>query len=311
MTTIPKICMVGSCNVDLIARAPRLPGPGETLVGTKFQIGFGGKGANQAVMAAKLGAQVSVVSRVGNDVFGKDTLRNFQELGVDTTYLGMDDELFSGVAPIWVDEQTGQNTIIIVPGANYGFFAKDVRAASSAILNADVLICQLEVLMEVTLEAFRVAKENADSGVLTLLNPAPAAELPDELIRLSDVIIPNEVEAAMLTGIATDTLEGVEAAGRALHAKGAKSVIITLGKRGAMFMEDGQPAQYVSAQEVQAVDSTGAGDAFVGSLAYFLAQKRPMRESVNKACAIATRSVLKPGTQVSFPTRDEVAELLA
>jgi ribokinase len=302
-----KICMVGSCNVDLIARVARLPGPGETIVGSKFQIGFGGKGANQAVMAAKLGAQVSVIGRVGNDIFGKDTAQNFHSVGIDTTYLGMDDTLFSGVAPIQVDENTGQNSIIIVPGANYGFFAKDVRAAASAIQNASVLICQLEILMECTLEAFKVAKE---AGVMTILNPAPAALLPDDLLRLTDVIIPNEIEAAMLTDITTDTPEGVEAAARALQAKGVSTVIITLGKRGAMFIEGNNKPEFVAAEEVKAVDSTGAGDSFVGSLAYFLAEKRPLRDSIEKACRIATRSVLKMGTQTSFPSRDEVLDIL-
>ena len=209
-----------------------------------------------------------------------------------------------------MDEQSGQNSIIIVPGANYGFFAADVRNASPVIQAASVLICQLEVLLEVTLEAFRVAHEAGANRPVTLLNPAPAAELPDELIRLCDVFVPNEVEAEMLTGIATDTLEGVEASARELQKRGAQNVIITLGKRGSLLAEGKQPVQVISAQAVQPVDSTGAGDAFVGSLAYFLGQKRPLRDAVVRASAIATRSVLKPGTQVSFPTRDEVIELL-
>jgi ribokinase len=307
---MPKICMVGSCNVDLIARVARLPGPGETILGSKFQIGFGGKGANQAVMAAKLGAQVSVIGRVGSDIFGRDTAQNFHSVGIDTTYLGVDDTLFSGVAPIQVDENTGQNSIIIVPGANYGFFAKDVRAAAPAIQSADVLICQLEILMECTLEAFRIAKETTGKKVITMLNPAPAAALPDELLRLTDIIIPNEVEAAMLTDIATDTPEGVEAAARALQAKGVATVIITLGKRGAMFIEGSNAPEFVAAQEVKAVDTTGAGDSFVGSLAYCLGDQRPLREAVKKASQIATRSVLRHGTQTSFPNRDEVLDII-
>jgi ribokinase len=307
---IPKICMVGSCNVDLIARVPRLPAPGETLVGSTFQIGFGGKGANQAVMASKLGAQVSVVSRVGRDVFGNDTLRNFRDCGIDTTYLGFDDTLFSGVAPITVDENSGQNSIIIVPGANYGFHAADVRAASPAIQGADVVICQLEILMESTLEAFRVARQAGGDAPLTILNPAPAADLPDELLALTDILIPNETEAEALTGITVNTDESAEAAARVLQARGPKKVIITLGKRGALFVEGDAKAEFVAAEQVQAVDSTGAGDAFVGSLAYFLGARRPLREAVEKACAIATKSVLKTGTQSSFPTRDEVESLL-
>ena len=300
--------MVGSCNVDLIARVPRMPGPGETLTGSHFQIGFGGKGANQAVMAAKLGAHVTVVSRVGNDVFGKDTLRNFKELGIDSTYLGVDDTLPSGVAPITVDEKTGQNSIIIVPGANYGFGAAEIQAAAPAIQTSDVVMCQLEILLDTTLEAFRVARA-ASPAPLTILNPAPAVPLPDELLRLTDILIPNETETTILTGLPVDTDEQTEAAAQTLQARGVKTVIITLGKRGALFVEGSQPAQFVAAQPVQAVDSTGAGDSFVGSLAYFLGAGRPLRQAVEKACAIATKSVLKTGTQTSFPLRAEVEEL--
>ncbi len=296
--------MVGSCNVDLIARVPRMPQPGETLTGTHFQIGFGGKGANQAVMAAKLGARVSVVGRVGSDVFGKDTRRNFSELGVDTTYLGVDGSLPSGVAPITVDEATGQNSIIIVPGANYGFGAAEVHAAAAAIQGANVVICQLEILLETTKEAFRVARAAAHPP-LTILNPAPAVPLPDDLLQLTDILIPNETEATILTGLPVETDEQAETAARALQARGVKTVIITLGKRGALFVEGTAPGQRVAAQPVQAVDSTGAGDAFVGSLAYFLGAGRSLRQAVEKACAIATQSVLKTGTQTSFPTRAE------
>ena len=305
----PHICVVGSCNVDLISYVPRLPVPGETLFGSKFAIGFGGKGANQAVMAANLGANVRMVSRLGRDVFGSDTLRNFREHNIDSTHVSMDDTLSSGVAPILVDLNTGQNTIAIVPGANLGFTAKEVRAAADAIQSADVVICQLEILMDTTLEAFRVAKEAANPPI-TILNPAPAADLPDELLRLTDILIPNEIEATMLTGMPTDDEKQAEAAARALQARGAKTVIVTLGSRGALFVEGDAPAVIVRAGTVQAVDSTGAGDAFVGSFAYLIGQKRPLREAVEKACAIATLSVMKPGTQSSFPMREEVEHLL-
>jgi ribokinase len=160
--TPPKICMVGSSMIDLIARVPRLPDPGETLVGSLFQIGFGGKGANQAVMAARLGAQVSAVVKVGRDVFGEDTLKNYQKQGIDTTFVKFDETRFSGVAPITVDEKTGQNSIVIVPGANLGLTPADARAAAGVIQGAQVLICQLEILLETTLEAFRIAREGGN-----------------------------------------------------------------------------------------------------------------------------------------------------
>lgn len=303
--------MVGSSNIDLIARVPRMPGPGETLIGSQFQMGYGGKGANQAVMAARLGAQVAVVTKVGSDIFGRDTAANFKAQGCDTQFVLVDDELFSGVAPITVDEVTGQNSIIIVPGANNGLLPADVRAASGAILGADVLICQLEIPLETTLEAFRIAKGTQGKSVLTILNPAPAAPLPDELLALTDILVPNEVEASMLLDNAP--IEGlgqaVEAA-RKLRERGPKSVIITMGKNGAVLLEDGKEARSFPAQVVQAVDSTGAGDSFVGSLAYFLAAGRSMDDAVQRAIQIATRSVLKHGTQTSYPHRDEVLDIL-
>ena len=305
----PKICMVGSSNVDLIARVPRLPSPGETLIGSLFRIGFGGKGANQAVMAARLGAQVSAVVKLGKDVFGEDTLKNYRTQGIDTTHVLFDDVLFSGVAPITVDDNTGQNSIIIVPGANLGLSPADIRNAAEVIRGAEVLICQLEILLETTLEAFRVAKENG-GNTLTILNPAPAAALPNELLELTDIIIPNESETELLTGINVQTTEQAISAARALHKRGPRHVIITLGSRGALLLEDEQEPQYVPAQQVQAVDTTGAGDAFVGSFAYFLGLDRPMRDAVERACGIATQSVLKLGTQTSFPYREEVQHLL-
>jgi len=308
MADAPRICMVGSCNIDLIARVPRLPAPGETLVGTKFQMGFGGKGANQAVMAARLGAQVSVVAKVGRDIFGENTLKNFKDQGIDTTYFMFDDELFSGVAPITVDDNTGQNSIIIVPGANDALSPDDVRAARSAIESAQVVICQCEVPLAATLEAFRIARA---AGVMTIMNPAPAMPLPAELLVLTDLLAPNEIEAAMLTGLPTTTDAEAEAAARALQAQGPRVVLITLGSRGMMFVEGDAPPVYINADRVQAVDSTGAGDSFVGSLAYCLAAGKPLADAARIACAIATRSVLKTGTQTSFPYRSEVESLLA
>jgi ribokinase len=306
----PKICMVGSSNIDLIARTPRLPQPGETIVGTLFQMGYGGKGANQAVMAARLGAQVSAVTRVGRDVFGEDTVKNYRAQGIDTTYVLFDETRFSGVAPIWVDERTGQNAIIIVPGANDGLSPADARAASATIQAADVLICQLEVPIETTLEAFKIAKKDPNSRVLTILNPAPAAPLPDELLRLTDILAPNETETALLSGATVESIEQAMAAAQALQKHGPKTVIITLGERGALLVEGDQPAQHIPAKGVQAVDTTGAGDAFIGSLAYFLGMKRPLRDAVARAVGIATQSVLKRGTQTSFPMREEVLELV-
>jgi ribokinase len=299
--------MVGSAMTDLVSRVPRLPSAGETLVGSSFSIGFGGKGSNQAVMAARLGAKVSVVVKLGKDVFGENYLKNYQEQGIDTSYVMFDDTRFSGVAPIAVDEKTGQNSIVIVPGANDGLSPADIRASRAAIDNADIVMCQLETPIESTVEAFKIAK---GGKAMTIFNPAPARELPDELLKLTDVFVPNEVEAAMLLEKSTTTVEEAMVVALDFLERGPKRVIITLGSRGAVFASQGEAAQFLAAQKVKAVDTTGAGDAFVGSLAYFLGNNFPLKTAVERAGAIATRSVLKPGTQTSFPYRDEVKELL-
>ena len=307
MNRTPKICVVGSSMIDQIARAPRLPGPGETLVGTGYSLGFGGKGSNQAVMAARLGAAVSMVVKLGRDVFGEDTLKNYRAQNINTDFVFFDERLSSGVAPIWVDETTGQNQIIVVPGANLALTPSEVRRAEAVIVQSAVVVCQNEIPTECSLEAFRLAKR---AGVRTLFNPAPASAIPDELLRLSDILVPNETEAALLTGIATDTDEGAARAAKALRERGVCAVIVTLGSRGALVLDEAGTHR-VDAEVVQAVDSTGAGDAFVGSLAYFLGTGVSLREGVEKACRVATRSVLRHGTQSSFPDAAEIADILA
>ena len=294
--------------MDLIARVPRVPAPGETLIGSRFQTSFGGKGANQAVMAARLGAQVAVVTKLGRDVFGENTLANYHAQGIDTSAVFFDEQSSSGVALITVDENTGQNSIVIVPGANYTLTTADIQAASGVIQSADVIMAQIEIPIAITLEAFRVAK--AGGKATTILNPAPAAPLPDELLRLTDIIVPNEIEAAMLTALPTGTLDEATAAARALQGWGIRMVVLTLGSRGALLVNGDEAPQYVRAQAVQAVDTTGAGDAFVGSFAYLLGSGFSPLAAVERAAAIATRSVLKPGAQPSFPTRAEVAEFM-
>lgn len=301
----PKICVVGSANMDLLCKVPRLPKLGETLVGHYFHMGCGGKGSNQAAMAAKLGAQVTMVAKLGRDSFGEITFNNYQNLGIDTRNVFWDEQHLSGVAPIFVDDQ-GHNMIVIVPGANMALTADDVRKASDSIRTAGAVVCQLEIPVESTLEAFRIAKA---AGRRTILNPAPAVAVPDELLKLSDVAAPNETEAEFLTGMPVETLEEAEVAAKALLRRGPSAVIITLGERGALLL-DGKNVTHVPAVNVKPVDTTGAGDAFIGSLAYFLGEARPLREAVERANAIAAVSVMKVGTQVSFPTRDEVAHLM-
>ncbi|MDQ3249820.1 MAG: ribokinase [Chloroflexota bacterium] len=304
----PKICVVGASNIDLISYAPRLPKMGETLPGTRFQMGFGGKGANQAVMAAKLGAEVAMITKVGDDLFGRDTLTNYKTLGFDTRYVLFTDQASTGVAPVWVDEATGNNAIMVVTGANDLLSPADVEAARSALASAQIVVCQWECPLETTLTALRIAREE---GVMTLFNPAPArAELPAEAYQLSDIFSPNESETELLTGRSVATLEEAEAAARILLGRGAGHVVLTLGERGSLLV-DANEVRHVPAPQVQAVDSTGAGDAFMGSLAYFLALGAPIVEAMRRANQIAAISVQAPGTQSSFPdAADLPVELL-
>lgn len=298
----PKICVVGSSNIDLINYSPRMPKWGETLRGTSFQMGFGGKGANQAVMAAKLGGDVVMVTKLGHDMFGENTIKNYQANGIDTQHVLFTDQASSGVAPITVDPD-GHNAIVIVPGANDLLSPQEIEAARPVIASAKVLVCQLEILVESTLAALRIARE---AGVTTIFNPAPArTDLPEEIYGLSDIFCPNESETELLTGMPVDTREQVEKAARSLLARGAKNVILTLGARGSLLVNP-QETTYVPATPVKAVDTTGAGDAFVGSLAYFLAAGKPLTEAMHRANIVASISVQKPGTQTSFPNASEL-----
>jgi ribokinase len=298
----PKICVIGASNLDLISYVPRLPKMGETLHGDRFQMGFGGKGANQAVMAAKLGGDVSMVTKLGDDIFGRDTLRNFERAGIDIGHVHITDQAFSGVAPIAVDA-AGHNSIIIVTGANDLLTEEEIEAARPAIAAAGIVVCQLEIPLSITLAALRIAREE---GVTTIFNPAPARSgLPEELYRLSDIFCPNETETELLTGMAVGTLAEAEAAAQALLARGAGAVVLTLGERGALLVNE-EGATHVPTAAVKALDTTGAGDSFVGSLAYFLALGKPMIDAIARANRIAAVSVQGAGTQSSFPSADEL-----
>jgi ribokinase len=295
--TRPKICVVGASNLDLISYVPRLPRMGETLHGTRFHMGYGGKGANQAVMAAKLGGDVAVVTKLGQDIFGENTLKNFQSWGVDTQHVLFTDQAFSGVAPIAVDPE-GHNSIIIVTGANDVLTVEEIEAARSTIAAAQIVVCQLEIPLDITLAALRVARQE---GVTTIFNPAPARpDLPEELYQLSDIFCPNESETELLTGRPVNSTEEAEAAARVLLERGAGTVILTLGERGSLLVTT-EDSAHVPATPVKALDTTGAGDAFVGSLAYFLAGGKTLTEAMRRANHIAAISVQSSGTQTSFP----------
>jgi ribokinase len=304
-SSVPRVCVIGSSNIDLTFRTTRLPRPGETLTGQSFQLGFGGKGANQAVMAARLGAQVTMVSRVGNDVFGEQTLHNYNQYGIDTTYVRRDGEQPTGTAAIVV-EDSGQNCILLVSGANAALSPQDVRAAASVLGECGTTLCQFEVPIETTLEAFRHARA---AGVRTILNPAPAVTLPDELLRLTDLCIPNETEVELLTGQRVTTPEEARVAAEILKERGAGTVLVTLGERGVVVVDEAW--EHIPATPVRAIDASGAGDAFIGSLAVFLQEGLPLRQAARRANQAAALSVMRPGTQASFPTRSEIDDFLS
>lgn len=296
----PRICVIGASNIDLISFAPRLPKLGETLPATRFTTGFGGKGANQAVTAARLGAQVSMITRIGRDIFGEDILRNFGEQGIDTRYVFTDPTAATGVAPIWVEEGSGANAILVALGANDCLTPADIEAARPVIEAAQVIVCQWECPLETTLAALAMGRT---AGALTIFNPAPArGTLPAEAYATIDILCPNESETETLTGMPVADLAQAKAAAHVLLARGPRQVILTLGARGSLLVS-ADTELMISATPVQAVDTTGAGDAFVGSLAYFLAAGLPLVSAMQRANHIAGISVQKPGAQGSFPHR--------
>lgn len=303
---IARICVIGSANVDLTFRTPRFPQPGETLTGHAMHQGMGGKGANQAVAAARLGAEVTFVACVGDDAFGTEALRQYQAEGICTGLVRRDLNQPTGTAAIVVDDRA-ENCIIVVPGANAGLTPEDVKHAALAIEQADAVVCQLETPLEATREAFRIARA---AGKLTILTPAPAIELPDELLRLCDVCIPNRTEIEVLTGIAVNTLDDAYAAVKSLMSRGVRSVAITMGREGA-FVADETDRLHVPAIQVDAVDTTGAGDAFTAALAVSLAEGETLMESVHRASLVAAITVTRIGTQAAFPHLAEVNERMA
>ena len=297
-----QIVVVGACMIDLISYVPRFPEMGETLHGTEFRMGYGGKGANQAIMAAKLGSKVVMVSKVGDETFGDGTLVNFKDNGVTTDFVYKSKENFSGVAPIFVTPK-GENSIVIVSGANDKLTTEEIQNASKEIEKSSYLICQLEIEVELTLSALRLAKK---LGVSTILNPAPArSSLPAEMYKLTDIFCPNESEAELLTGRKINSMSDVEGMAQEFIAAGAKSVVITLGENGCYVFANGV-GKHLFANKVKVVDSTGAGDAFVGALAHYLDLGKDIFESASMASAVATISVQGKGTQSSFPGLDQL-----
>jgi ribokinase len=296
-----KILVVGSTNTDMVVKTAHLPRPGETVLGGTFLMNAGGKGANQAVAAARLGAQVTFVCKTGNDIFGQQSRQLFADEGIDTTYVFSDAEHPSGVALITVDAQA-ENCIVVASGANAYLLPDDLATAADAIEQSDMVLMQLEIPME-TIEY--VANIAHAKGKTVILNPAPAQPLSKSLLQCVHILTPNETEASMISGVpVTDTASACEAA-RAICAMGVQTVIVTLGAKGALIYTDAFQKE-IPVEKVEAVDTTAAGDVFNGALAVALSENRAITDAVQFACKAASVSVTRIGAQASAPYRNEL-----
>jgi ribokinase len=298
---LARILVVGSSNTDMVVRAHSLPRPGETILGGTFFMNPGGKGANQAVAAARLGADVVFVCKTGDDIFGKDARRLFAEERIDTSYIFSDARYPSGVALITVDEQA-ENCIVVASGANAHLTSADLAFIPEVIEQSEILLMQLEIPLE-TVEY--VAEEAVKMNKRVILNPAPGQLLPDRLLKGLYCLTPNETEAELITGIkVTDGISAQKAA-KVLLARGVKCVIVTLGAKGVLIMdEDG--AEVIPALNVHPVDTTAAGDVFNGAFAVALAEGRTIREAATFACKASSISVTRKGAQASAPYRKDI-----
>jgi ribokinase len=301
-----SIVVVGSSNTDMIIRLDRLPRPGETILGGEFITAAGGKGANQAVSAARAGGNVAFIARLGRDMLGEQAIAGFAKDRINVDHVFRDREAPSGVALIFVAKD-GENSIAVASGANGRLSPADVREAKKVIAGASVVIMQLEIPLETVQAAARIA---AEAGAYVILNPAPARQLPDRLLRHISILTPNETEAELLTGIKVDSDSAAAKAAAVLRARGVRTVIITLGARGA-FVAGERSMKRVPGFKVKALDATAAGDVFNGALAVAMAENQPLDRSVRFANAAAALSVMRIGAQPSVPLRREIQKLLA
>ena len=299
MSHTPRIAVVGSANIDLVTYTDDFPRPGETIFGREFSLGFGGKGANQAVAARLCGAEVLMVARVGDDIFGPATIENFRSYGIDVSRVLLTPGVSSGVAPIFV-EKSGQNRIWVVKGANDRLTPADVDAAGDRLRQADFIVLQLEIPLETVYHTLRFARKQ---GIRTILNPAPGQALDMEAASNADYFIPNETEAEALSGSSVRNLEEARSCAQRLLQAGLRRVIVTLGANGALCV-GAEGDRRIEPFEVATVDTTGAGDAFIGSFASFLASGIAEAEAISRANLYAALSTTAPGTQKSFVPRD-------
>jgi ribokinase len=306
MAKPPNIVVIGSVNTDMVVKGRRLPGPGETVTGGQFVLAGGGKGANQAVAAARLGGRVTLVAKVGRDMFGDQAIAQFQREGIVISGILRDPDNATGVALILVDEK-GENLISVASGANHSLRPEEVEQAAPLLQGADVVMFQLEIPTECVRRGVEVA---AQAGIPVILNPAPASPLDEAILRNVTYLTPNETEAEGLTGIAVRDEASARTAAQKLMASGVRNVIITLGPKGALAA-DAQEMRIVPGYTVKAVDTTAAGDAFNGGLACAIAQRKPLFEAVRQANLVAALSVTRLGAQPSLPTADELRRFAA
>ena len=295
-----KILVIGSSNTDMTVITDRLPVPGETILGGRFAMGPGGKGANQAVAAQRLGGNTSFICKVGKDIFGENAVRHYRNEGLDTTGV-MISEQPSGVALISVDKKA-ENCIVVASGANADITEADIEANRKAIEEASILLLQLEIPVEAVVKAAKIGHE---AGVYVILNPAPACDLPEEIYRYLSLIIPNQTEIALMTGIEARDEEGAAKAVEALRDKGVKDVIVTMGSKGSMVYHEGK-ATFVPSQKVNAVDTTAAGDTYCGGLCVALSEGKDIIEAARFATAASALTVQKQGAQESIPYRKDI-----
>ena len=296
-----KILVIGSYNVGLTVILPRIPKPGETIMGTRFDMGPGGKGANQAIAAARLGGDVRFMARLGDDIFGQQALELFEQEKMDRGLIRTVPGIHSGVGLIFLDDNA-QNAIGVAGGANHCLRVEDIEEASGVFSEIGFLLMQLETPVPTVLAAARKAKE---SGVMTILNPAPACPLDDEIFAYVDLLTPNETEAETLTGLPVRNTDDAVQAGHALRHRGVRQVIVTLGDQGSVLVDE-QGTFHVPAKTVQAVDTTGAGDAYNGALVTALAEKLSINEAMMFATQAAAYSVMHLGVVPGLPKREDL-----
>lgn len=297
----PKIIVIGSCNTDMVVKANRLPVPGETVLGGSFMMSPGGKGANQSIAAARLGGDVTFIAKTGNDLFARQSIELYEAEGINTNYVFSDPNNPSGVALISVDRY-GENCIIVASGANQSLSLEDIEKARNEIINADIVLMQLEIPIDTVEYAAKLACQHHKK---VILNPAPASILSDEIIKSLYLIVPNSVEAEILSGIKVHNLETAKKAAKIISQKGVDNVVITLGKNGA-FLKDGKKYHDIAAPIVEAFDTTGAGDTFCGALSVAISEGKSLFDSVVFANTAASITVTRMGAQSAIPYRKEV-----